>query len=80
MDKSDTVIIFPVQLSGLDTSYLRSKSSFQFFALIPWNGLDTFHNWPTITSSCGHGGRENGLLHSIGTHESGIDSTNTSVE
>ena len=84
MDKSDTVTIFRVQLSGLDTSYLISKSSFRFFVLIPWNGLDTFHDWPVLYQQSlqvvDMEEERMDYFHSIGIHESGIDFATTSVE
>ena len=84
MDKSSTFIHFQVQLSGLDTSYLISKSFFRFFVLIPWNGLDTFHDWPVLYQQSlqvvDMEEERMDYFHSIGIHESGIDFATTSVE
>ena len=84
MDKSDTVTNFPVQLSGLDTSYLRSNLSFRFSVLIPWNGLDTFHDWPVLYQQSlqvvDMQEERMDYFHSIGIHESGLDFATTSVE
>ena len=82
---------FQVQLSGLDTSYLISKSSFQFFVLIPWNGLDTFHDWPVLYQQSlqvvDMEEERMDYIHSIGIHEIGLgiheiglDFATTSVE
>ena len=84
MDKSSTFIHFQVQLSGLDTSYLRSNLSFRFSVLIPWNGLDTFYYWPVLYQQSlqvvDMEEERMDYFHSIGIHESGLDFATTSVE
>ena len=73
-----------VHMSGLDTSYLKSNLSFRFSVLIPWNGLDTFYDWPVLYQQSlqvvDMEEERMDYFHSIGIHESGINFATTSVE